>query len=670
MEVHVHGGYWTMHRCHKGHQSLTPRLVSRKKIFMESHDGDDNRGSDVDGNEHNVGTVGNNDVLDSVDVIPNSLCMNCGGSGTTRMLIHKIPYFREIIVASFACEWSPDDDADADGDDVYGCGYTNNEVTFGGEIQLQGCAYEIECRDRTDLNRQLIKSDSASVRIPALDFEIPPGTQKGGISTIEGFLSKAASNLSMLQSDRMEQMPEVGARVADIITSITLMSIGEILPFSIVVDDPAGNSFIENPHAPAKDPNMRTSYYNRTPQQDEDLGLNPSSAGMQYKNENDAKGIENLIAGGFGLPDEPDSERLGRSEVIRIPQDCPSCKYPGESLTAVTDIPHFKEVIIMAFNCAGCGYRTTDIKGGGAVPTFGTEVDLLVESFEDMKRDVLKSDSAMVTIPEIDLELQHGTLGGVYTTVEGLMSKILKNLKDNNPFMVGDSSTKHHSEDSGVIDTKNKMDDFFERLREISEGRKFPFHIVIRDPLGNSFVSTRIGSSIPPEMDPNMKMHDFRRSWQENEDFGLNDMNTKDFETGVEIDEDQVMLPDRLTHVVPKGEDHPTIFAMGCDDPSNTLAKGVVFPRRDDNITSEVQTGQGPDWFAVRTEFEDNLGDGEQLMGRREFSDDSARDFEAREEFGGYREGYIYRMGSKGLGYYEDSNKPEFRSVSELMLNQ
>ena len=143
------------------------------------------------------------------------------------MLIHKIPYFREIIVASFACELSPDDaEADGDADDnVYGCGYTNNEVTFGGEIQLQGCAYEIECRDRSDLNRQLIKSDSASVRIPALDFEIPPGTQKGGISTIEGFLSKAASNLSMLQSDRMEQMPEVGARVADIITSITLMSI-------------------------------------------------------------------------------------------------------------------------------------------------------------------------------------------------------------------------------------------------------------------------------------------------------------------------------------------------------------------------------------------------------------------------------------------------------------
>ena len=61
------------------------------------------------------------------------------------MLIHKIPYFRELIIASFSCEWSPDDKDDeeaedeervGDGEDkdveeieveAKGCGYTNNE---------------------------------------------------------------------------------------------------------------------------------------------------------------------------------------------------------------------------------------------------------------------------------------------------------------------------------------------------------------------------------------------------------------------------------------------------------------------------------------------------------------------------------------------------------------
>ena len=36
--------------------------------------------------------------------------------------------------------------------------------------------------------------------------------------------------------------------------------------------------------------------------------------------------------------------RLGRTEVISIASHCPSCNALGDSLTALTDIPHFKEV--------------------------------------------------------------------------------------------------------------------------------------------------------------------------------------------------------------------------------------------------------------------------------------------------------------------------------------
>lgn len=35
---------------------------------------------------------------------------------------------------------------------------------------------------------------------------------------------------------------------------------------------------------------------------------------------------------------------LGRSEVIIIPSPCPNCQQWGEARTAMTDIPHFKEV--------------------------------------------------------------------------------------------------------------------------------------------------------------------------------------------------------------------------------------------------------------------------------------------------------------------------------------
>jgi ZPR1 zinc finger protein len=105
------------------------------------------------------------------------------------------------------------------------------------------------------------------------------------------------------------------------------------------------------------------------------------------------------------------------------------------------------QVIIMAFTCAQCGFKSSEVKAGGAVPTYGTEVTLRATGPADLKRDVLKSDSAMVRIPELGLELQCGTLGGQYTTVEGLLQKIESNVRDINPFSYGDSNTLHHSEE-------------------------------------------------------------------------------------------------------------------------------------------------------------------------------------------------------------------------------
>ena len=35
----------------------------------------------------------------------------------------------------------------------------------------------------------------------------------------------------------------------------------------------------------------------------------------------------------------------------------------GNSMTALTDIPHFKEMIIMAFDCELCGFRNSEIRG-------------------------------------------------------------------------------------------------------------------------------------------------------------------------------------------------------------------------------------------------------------------------------------------------------------------
>ena len=47
-----------------------------------------------------------------------------------------------------------------------------------------------------------------------------------------------------------------------------------------------------------------------------------------------------------------------------------------------------------------------------------------VKEQADLSRDVIKSDTAEVAIPELDLHITTGSLGGLITTVEGLATSV------------------------------------------------------------------------------------------------------------------------------------------------------------------------------------------------------------------------------------------------------
>jgi len=97
-------------------------------------------------------------------------------------------------------------------------------------------------------------------------------------------------------------------------------------------------------------------------------------------------------------------------------------------------IPFFKEIIIMAYSCEVCGHKSTEIKQGGGISEKATKITFSCRNATDMNRDIFKSDTCFVSIPELDIELQPGTLGSVYTTVEGLMTKMQEQMEEINPF--------------------------------------------------------------------------------------------------------------------------------------------------------------------------------------------------------------------------------------------
>ena len=86
--------------------------------------------------------------------------------GTTRLFLTRIPHYKDFMVSSFECKY---------------CGYKNNGTEETGKVLEKGIRFTLEVKSTDDLNREVIKSDFTSIRIPHLEFEIPARSQKGGI---------------------------------------------------------------------------------------------------------------------------------------------------------------------------------------------------------------------------------------------------------------------------------------------------------------------------------------------------------------------------------------------------------------------------------------------------------------------------------------------------------
>ena len=111
----------------------------------------------------------------------------------------------------------------------------------------------------------------------------------------------------------------------------------------------------------------------------------------------------------------------------------------------------------MSTNCDRCGYRDNEVKSGAAISEKGRKITLKVEDREDLSRDILKSESCGMSIPEIDLELRAGTLGGRFTTLEGILEQIYEELSEK--VFAGDSA--------GDSDDKKTFEKFLKGLKEV-----------------------------------------------------------------------------------------------------------------------------------------------------------------------------------------------------------
>lgn len=165
----------------------------------------------------------------------------------------------------------------------------------------------------------------------------------------------------------------------------------------------------------------------------------------------------------------------------------------------------------MASTCDACGVKSNEVKAGGAIASKGRKITLVVTEAEDLSRDVLKSETCGLSIPEVELELTPGTLGGQFTTLEGLLTKVRDELDSKNPFSHGDSA-----EDA----RKALFAKLIQKLNSVVNLEVLPFTLILDDPAANSYLQNLYA----PDPDPNLTIEDYERSWEQNEILGLNDI--------------------------------------------------------------------------------------------------------------------------------------------------
>lgn len=159
------------------------------------------------------------------DKIEGEICPMC--SEKTLTLVEdetEVPYFGKLYLFSMTCN---------------NCKYHLADVESSEEKEPVRYTFELNSTD--DLNVRVVKSSSATVKIPHVT-EITPGpASQGYVTNIEGILNRVKHAIETLRD--AEEDEEAQRRAKNLLKKIFRAKCGEE-KLKIIIEDPTGNSAI------------------------------------------------------------------------------------------------------------------------------------------------------------------------------------------------------------------------------------------------------------------------------------------------------------------------------------------------------------------------------------------------------------------------------------------
>lgn len=228
-----------------------------------------------------------------------------------------------------------------------------------------GTLYTARILVRADLDRQLVKSATCTLVIPELELTIP--ASRGQLTTVEGIVRDTVRDLEMDQplrriqdeatwekigvlvgkmndilGDEEEEKGDEEAAVGAVVQKSAAKVDKPMKPFTVQLDDPAGNSWIEFIGS-MEDPKWTMRQYERTPEQNAAIGLGggdapaPAAEAKHVGSEREAFEAGKKVEAGPGEDDVVPNE-----EIYVFPGTCSSCSAPLDTMMKRVIIPYFK----------------------------------------------------------------------------------------------------------------------------------------------------------------------------------------------------------------------------------------------------------------------------------------------------------------------------------------
>ncbi len=161
-----------------------------------------------------------------MEKLENQTCPFCHKKTLTLMEEETdIPYFGKTFIFSMECS---------------SCHYKKSDIEAADLKDPVKITFTIE--SDKDLNIRVIKSASATIKIPQMRMDVRPGPASNGyITNIEGVLNKF-EKIIQEQRDNTDD-PKVKKSAKNLLKKLRKVKWGDI-PLKIIIEDPSGNSAV------------------------------------------------------------------------------------------------------------------------------------------------------------------------------------------------------------------------------------------------------------------------------------------------------------------------------------------------------------------------------------------------------------------------------------------